>query len=149
MDCSMPSAKLPCPLLSPEVCSDSCPLSIGSQRVRRDWNDWAYAYKTSTTKSTLKSFLFLYLATLGLSRNVRGVVPWPGIEPRAPALGTWSLNHWTIMKVPVSPFWWRTTDSFFFVSHRCQGIQSWLVQQKKEGIILRRIDATLCKDLKM
>ena len=28
------------------------------------------------------------------------LVPWPGIEPGPPALGMWSLNHWTIRKVP-------------------------------------------------
>ena len=29
------------------------------------------------------------------------LVPWPGIEPRPPALGAWSLNHWTTRKVPL------------------------------------------------
>ena len=24
------------------------------------------------------------------------LVPWPGIKPRSPALGAWSLSHWTI-----------------------------------------------------
>ena len=27
------------------------------------------------------------------------IVPWPGKEPRPPALGAWSLNHWTTRKV--------------------------------------------------
>ena len=27
------------------------------------------------------------------------IVPWPGMEPRPPALGAWSLNHWTTGKV--------------------------------------------------
>ena len=71
-------------------------------------------YNLNYYKHFLKIFLFLYLATLGLSCNVRGLVPWPGIEPRSPALGTWSLNRWTIMKVPTSPFWWRSIDWFFF-----------------------------------
>ena len=26
--------------------------------------------------------------------------PWPGIEPGPPALGVWSLNHWTSKEVP-------------------------------------------------
>ena len=28
------------------------------------------------------------------------LVPWPGIEPRTPALGAWSLSHWTTREVP-------------------------------------------------
>ena len=28
------------------------------------------------------------------------LVPWPGIEPRLPALGVQSLSHWTATKVP-------------------------------------------------
>ena len=27
------------------------------------------------------------------------LVPWPGIEPRPPALEVWSLSHWTTRKV--------------------------------------------------
>ena len=27
------------------------------------------------------------------------LVPWPGIEPRPPALGAWSLSHWTTGEV--------------------------------------------------
>ena len=27
---------------------------------------------------------------------MRVLVPWPGIEPRALALGAWSFDHWTI-----------------------------------------------------
>ena len=28
------------------------------------------------------------------------LVPWSGIKPRSPALGVWSLNHWTTREVP-------------------------------------------------
>ena len=28
------------------------------------------------------------------------LVPSPGIEPRLPALGAWSLSHWTIREYP-------------------------------------------------
>ena len=39
--------------------------------------------------------------TRGIFRcNMWDLVPWPGIEPRPPALGAWSLNHWTIREVP-------------------------------------------------
>ena len=34
------------------------------------------------------------------SCSMRDLVPWPGIEPRPPALGTQSLSHWTTRKVP-------------------------------------------------
>ena len=30
------------------------------------------------------------------------LVPWPGIEPRLPALGAWRLSHWAIREVPAS-----------------------------------------------
>ena len=28
------------------------------------------------------------------------LVPWPGMEPRPPALGAWGLSHWTTKEVP-------------------------------------------------
>ena len=30
------------------------------------------------------------------------LVPWPGIEPRPPALGALSRNHWTTREAPIS-----------------------------------------------
>ena len=36
---------------------------------------------------------------------MRNVVPWPGIEPRPPALGAQSLTHLTIREVPFLEFW--------------------------------------------
>ena len=33
------------------------------------------------------------------SCGMQDLVPWPGIEPRPPALGAWSLSHWTTGKV--------------------------------------------------
>ena len=29
-------------------------------------------------------------------------LPWPGMEPMAPVVEGWSLNHWTIREVPFS-----------------------------------------------
>ena len=37
------------------------------------------------------------------------LVPWPGTEPRAPALGAQSLSHWTSKEVP-----WRLSFKPFF-----------------------------------
>ena len=36
----------------------------------------------------------------GLSCGMWILVPQPGIEPGPPALGVWSLNHWTTREVP-------------------------------------------------
>ena len=32
------------------------------------------------------------------------LVPWPGREPRPPALETWNLNHWAAREVASLPF---------------------------------------------
>ena len=45
-------------------------------------------------------FFLMYLAAQGLSRGMRDLVPWPGIEPRPPALEAQSLNCWATMEVP-------------------------------------------------
>ena len=42
---------------------------------------------------------FIYLAVLSLSCSMWDLVPWPGIEPGAPALRVWSLSHWTTREV--------------------------------------------------
>ena len=34
-----------------------------------------------------------------LSSGMWDLVPQPGIEPRSPALGAWSLSHWTTREV--------------------------------------------------
>ena len=43
--------------------------------------------------------IFIYLAAPGLSCGMWDLVPWPGIKPGSPALGAWSLNHWTTREV--------------------------------------------------
>ena len=40
-----------------------------------------------------------FLAALGLICSMQDLVPWLGIEPRPPALGVWSLSHWTTSEV--------------------------------------------------
>ena len=35
-----------------------------------------------------------------LSCGMWDQVPWPGVKPRLPALGMWSLSHWTTREVP-------------------------------------------------
>ena len=50
----------------------------------------------------LKNILFIYLT--GLSYGMWDLVPWPGVKPRSPALGPWSLSHWTTWEVPYIRF---------------------------------------------
>ena len=42
--------------------------------------------------------------TWTLSCGIWDLGPWPGIEPGPPALGAWSLSHWTTREVP-RVFW--------------------------------------------
>ena len=46
-----------------------------------------------------------------LSCGMRDLVPWPGVEPRPPALGAWSLSHWTIREVPLSIYFYLLCPS--------------------------------------
>ena len=52
----------------------------------------------------LKKLLFIYLAALGLSCGMQGLVPWPRIEPRPLTLGPQSLSLWTTREVPMICF---------------------------------------------
>ena len=52
----------------------------------------------------LLSVFFVFLAVLGLSCYMWNLIPWPGIEPRPPALGAPSLKHWTTREVLLEPF---------------------------------------------
>ena len=61
-------------------------------------------------KRAIVFFLFQYLfiwlhkvfvlAHRIFSCSMRDLVSWPGMEPRPPALGVWSLSHWTTKDVP-------------------------------------------------
>ena len=44
-----------------------------------------------------------------LSCDMWALAPWPGIEPGPPALGAWSLSHWTTREVP--SLWFDEHDS--------------------------------------
>ena len=48
--------------------------------------------------------LFLVAASRIFSCGMWDLVPWLGIEPGPPALGAWSLNHWTTREVPALLF---------------------------------------------
>ena len=58
---------------------------------------------------------------VGLSCGMWDLAPWPGIKPRAPALGAQSLSHWTIREVPPNPNWlavvfWSKTSTARWVN---------------------------------
>ena len=87
---------------------------------------WNTGYFYSTTIKILFFFFLINLAALGLSCRMQDLVPWPGIEPRPPALGAWNLNHWPPEKSllrfssfseigflpnPVVYFWTKLMDS--------------------------------------
>ena len=56
------------------------------------------SYRYTNTSLSQPNF-FIYLAAPVLSCPMWDVVPWPGIEPRSPALGVQSPSHWTTTKV--------------------------------------------------
>ena len=47
------------------------------------------------------------------------LVSWPGIEPRPPALGAWSLSHWTTREVPRNHYCMDLIMSFLNILHYC------------------------------
>lgn len=49
--------------------------------------------------SLKKKLLVFYLAVLDLSCSMWNLVPRPGIEPGAPAMGALSLSHWPTREV--------------------------------------------------
>ena len=54
-----------------------------------------------------------------LSCGIWDLVPWPEIEPGSPALGAWSLSHWTTRKFHIPPF---------FIEHvpRLRSLTAWV-----------------------
>ena len=50
-----------------------------------------------------------------LSWGIWTPVPWPGIKPRLPALGSWSLSHWTTWEIPAAV-------SFFLLEEKCSSM---------------------------
>ena len=87
--------------------------SMGSQRVRHDWVTntliCRYSHKGSIWNLGHLIFfnicylfwlhqvwdLFVCLFVCFFSCSLWDLAPWPGIEPRSPALGAWNLSCWT------------------------------------------------------
>ena len=62
------------------------------------------------------SFLFLYIylfLSFGRTVSCGILLPQPGIDPASPALGAWSLNHWTTRAGLLWPF---QTSSPLYIS---------------------------------
>ena len=57
----------------------------------RSWL-WHTEYSLRNEESLVLAFELLVVACQNL-------VPWPGIKLRPPALGAWSLSHWTMTEV--------------------------------------------------
>ena len=57
-----------------------------------------------------------------LSFSMCDLVPWPGIEPRPPALEALSFSHWTIILVP-NPYWFFFF--FFLTAQKGSPVQRW------------------------
>ena len=57
--------------------------------------------------SFFKKYLSIWLCWIlvwacGFSCGMEDLVPWSGVESRAPGLGAWSLSHWTTSKVLIT-----------------------------------------------
>ena len=63
-----------------------------------------------------KKIIFIYLTIPGLSCGMWDLVPRPGIEPRPPALGTWSLSHGTTREVPLTSLFMEWAQTFGFLT---------------------------------
>ena len=67
-----------------------------------------YHYLSINNMHILFYFLSLFIIFLPLHTACRILVPWPGIKPMSPALGTWSLNHWTTREKQGKSFSWQS-----------------------------------------
>ena len=69
-----------------------------------------YHYLSINNMHILFYFIYFYLFIfLPLHTACRILLPWPGIKPMSPALGTWSLNHWTTREKQGKSFSWRSS----------------------------------------
>ena len=90
-------------------------------------------------------YLFIYLTVPGLSYNTGDLVPWPVIEPGLPALGVWSLTHWTTREVlgvnfKSSPFHTWNSPMWIIWSHLSKNICSFIYNLDLRG---RKIEANI------
>ena len=69
------------------------------------------------------------------------VVPWPGIEPRPPALGARSLTHWTTRKVAmlILELHEYSLFSFFSIQHKVSSTSVILLQTSWCGMFILQL----------
>ena len=80
--------------------------------------------------------IFIYFFSCGMW----DLVLWPGIELGLPALGGWSLHHWTTREVTLYLCWFpfSVAETFFF-----ELVISWLSAHNQEVLVTQSC-LTLC-----
>ena len=79
--------------------------------------------------------LFIYLTVRGLSCGMWDLVPGSEIESSSPALGAWSLSHWTTREVPWVVFLYCQKMFFNSYPHICL----WFIIQIRSDQISRSV----------
>ena len=76
-------------------------------RVRLFTTPWTAAYQTPLSMGFSRQEYWSgaplpspHCSMQTLICGIWDLVPWPGLEPGFPALGAWSLSHWTTREVP-------------------------------------------------
>ena len=94
------------------ICNGQSGSWRSDERLRREdeefreifLKDWAWSWNNASSLLKTNKKRFIYLAVPGLICGMWDLVPWPGMEPRSPVLGAWSLSHWTIREVLLYDF---------------------------------------------
>ena len=83
----------------------------------------------------------LVLAFGIFSCSMWNLVPWPGIEPRPPALGARNLTHWTTRKVPmlILELHEYSLFSFFSIQHKVSSTSVILLQISWCGMFILQL----------
>ena len=84
-----PNLSLFLEVLLPNPTNHSLKIILGRGQENHFMSSWFFDFFKKT-----------YLSALGLSCSMWDLVPSPGIKPWPPALGAWSLSHWTTREVP-------------------------------------------------
>ena len=79
--------------------------------------------------------------------------PWPAMEPRPPALGAWSLSHWTTREVPkieqILEVVYLTAAIFCFRLHSCIHLMALPVQEQTQfHLIIWKLEVWCSQGLK-
>ena len=75
---------------------------------------------------------YIYLAAPSLSYNMWDLVHQPGIESGPPALGAWSLSHWTTREVPETSLFERLQQITFSLYLNNENISIWTTRAVTE-----------------